>query len=422
MKLKFLKLVLLVLISLVATEAKCEIWKATEQWDMAWEEEYARWISSARVNTGLFMDRRSKYYGIKADCADAAYAMRAIFAFENSLPFKISAPSGSRGAFPHISNDTNSFSSHGSPVKQLVAMINYLGLQVGTEHLSYKDSLPVSIEGIIPGTFNMYKIKQSGNYIRHTYIIKDVQKSGDFELIWSTQAIARERALMQQRVKSLSKPPTQGWGFRRFKWPQYLDESASIYPHDFNYSNEQYQLVSQLGTRGFFRHVKNSLATEKETYQQLLVKKFNSLCLEARDRVNNVNGALVFRQSINGRCMDYSEYDAYSTPSRDKSLQDTFIDLDFLVKEIVQVGAVSSVDHDSFEIVKSIFNFSNANSYYQDQLARACSISISQSKSINLGELYFRFQNGSVSSHPNDGLEQRWGETTQGRTNCKKWY
>lgn len=422
MNLRVSLFLLLAVVTLGMNTANSKIWEATDDWSMHWEEEYADWISSRKVHKGMFVNRNSPYYGIKADCADAVYAMRAIFAYENSLPFKISAPSGSRGYFPYISNETSRFSNAGRPVKQLVAMINYLGMQVGTEHLAYNDSLPVKIKRIMPGTFNMYKIRIQNKTIRHTYIIKDIMQNGDFDLIWSTQAIARERAAMNGRVKTLTKAPTKGWGFRRFKWPQYIDDSASIYPVDFGYSTEQYQLVNQLGVRKFFRHVKKSLATVMESYDVMLKKQFNSLCVEAQDRIKTVQGALAYRNSINGRCMNYSEYDTYSTPSRDRDLVATFNNLKNLMQDIQDDGAAASVDFDLYEMMAAIFKNTNNRSHAFSQLSAKCPIKVSSYKTINLQQLYYRFDKGMISSHPNDGLDQRWGETTSNRTRCKKWY
>lgn len=46
---------------------------------MEWEKKYANWIQTSAVHTRMFTSKKSKYFGVRADCADAAYALRAIF-------------------------------------------------------------------------------------------------------------------------------------------------------------------------------------------------------------------------------------------------------------------------------------------------------------------------------------------------------
>ena len=69
----------------------------------------------------MFNDPKSPYYGISTDCADTAYALRAIFAFENKLPFAITNPSGNRGASLSLNNKSKKFDSAGPENKRPAA-------------------------------------------------------------------------------------------------------------------------------------------------------------------------------------------------------------------------------------------------------------------------------------------------------------
>ena len=60
--------------------AQASVWKEQNQWDSSWEEKYSNWIQTS-FNEDIFT--AGKYKGIPTDCADAVYAARAIFSFEN---------------------------------------------------------------------------------------------------------------------------------------------------------------------------------------------------------------------------------------------------------------------------------------------------------------------------------------------------
>jgi len=407
---------------IIATSTQAKVWEASNTWSLEWEQKFSQWVRTNSVNTKMFTDRRSPYYGIKADCADAAYAIRAIFSMENSLPFKVKNPSGARSGYGTLTNDSNRFDYAGSPKKRLVALVNYLGGAVGTEHLNYHDTLPVEVKSISPGMLFTYKIRRRGNkFIRHAYNIKDVTPTGDFDVIYATQAIAKNGLPLNLRQGfSFSNAPQSVWGFKRFKWPQYLNSSSSAYPSGFGYSQEQYGLAQSLGARGFFRSVKRALKTSNQTPEQLLRAKLKTLCSAAVDRIESVNQGLA-QLSRSSRCMNYADYDAYSTPSRDKSLLTDFENLFYEMQELEREGVVGEIDYSFWDILSDIRSGS-ARSSSDRELLSTCSVNYRSGVSIHLAELYRRMKNNLLSSHPNDGVAQRWGETTRNRTSCKVWY
>lgn len=410
---------------LISQTATAMIWEDTQTWSVEWEKKYATWMGSSAVHKDLFVSKSSKYYGINADCADATYALRAIFSMENSLPFKVLNPSGSRGSkYKYLSNRTTKFDSRGAtPEKRLVAMINYLGDSVGTEHLSHHDTIPVKIEDISAGMIFTYKIKRSfRRTIRHSYNIKGVTRYGDFDVIYSSQAIAKKNLPMIHREGySFSVLPHDVWGFKRFKWPQHEGMSNQSLPPETSYSQEQFALASQLGKK-FFRYVKDKLKVGSEAPEELLKRKLGLLCTEARDRIDFVNQGYEHHMETGKKCMNYADYDAYSTPARDGALMSSFERFEADYKEIVNEGLENQIDFNILEIAKAIVKGVEAGTQTETELYNICSINYMEGSRMHLSELYRRMKKGLLSSHPNDLKPQRWGDTTRNRTKCKVWY
>ncbi len=417
-----LSLYLLLIVSFSIGSVQAKLWSATNEWDMNWERKYSQWIQSANVHKKLFTARTSPYYGINADCADASYALRAIFSLENSLPFRVINPSGGRNAYGYLSNELDKFDRYGSAQKKLVAFINYLGDQVGTEHLSHHDTLPVKVSEITPGMLFTYKIKRfTGKTIRHSYNIKDVTMTGNFDVIYSTQAIAKSGSDMMYRQEYMfSNEPQSVWGFKRFKWPHLHNISTNRYPEDYGYSQEQYSFVDDMGPRNFFKFVKKTLQVSEETPQGMIERSLKNVCTQANDRVTYVNQALDYMNSNGHGCMNYADYDAYSTPARDKALSEAFISLFSARREIEEMGQMGEVDGPLWDVVLAIEKGEDYSS--ARDLLNTCSVTYKAGRTIHLAELHRRQKAGLLSSHPNDKVEQRWGETSRGGTRCRVWY
>ncbi len=397
------------------------VWESTNSWDMSYEEEYSNWIMSSKVHENIFIDKNSPYYGIQADCADAAYALRAIFSFEHSLPFAVKNPSGSRGKIKTFNNELDSWDKYGSPNKKLVAMINTIGASVGSENLTYFDTYPIEVASTKAGSLFTYKIKaRFGNFIRHVYTIKDINPVGTFDTIYSTQAIkAAGEPMTRRKSKEFVNLPHDPWGFKRFRWPQYIGTSISSLPEELKASNEQFKIAEELGATNFFKYVKSLLKTEDEDPEQKLFRALNATCEESMARIKYVDQAIEFLKQTNGACMDYRDFDTYSTPARDKALTETFNKLRDTYQELDRNNDLSRANPTHVQITEAIFK----NVFVpEDELLNFCSINYSQSSRISLKELWKRINNGLISSHPNDNLEVRWGEKSNSKTSCKRWY
>ena len=94
MRKQFLLLFLLMTLgSLGITTTQASIWESTKIWTIEEEDRYSNWVKE-NWKADIFINPDSPYFAIPTDCADAAYAMRIIYAFENKLPFKIYSRAG----------------------------------------------------------------------------------------------------------------------------------------------------------------------------------------------------------------------------------------------------------------------------------------------------------------------------------------
>ena len=407
----------ILVISFSFTNASAAIWEDTESWSLAYEQKFVEWMGSTNVREGMFTNKSSPYYGVNTDCADTAYALRAVFAFENKLPFAIINPSGSRSISKSLNNKTSKFDYAGPENKRLVALITEIGESVGTENLTRYDTYPVAIKSIKGGTLFTYKMKaRFGKFIRHTYNIKTVNPIGTYDVIYSTQANHEKRGdLLRRRDREFENLPSDPWGFRRFKWPEHLGKDISVIPAELEASNEQFTLVSAFGS-GFFKYVSKQLATITETSSERLTRVFNNVCQEAQARIMYVNEGLEFLRKTGNSCMDYTAFDAYSTPARDGALKDMFLNLETTLKGAKTQGGVDPV------ILSFVEYIITGKGTAQAELLAACPIEYRPGTTIDLAVFWNRMKNDRMSSHPNDIVGVRWGEVTKPLTRCKRWY
>lgn len=416
---KTLILNFIVALSALSFNAQAAVWEDTQSWSADYERKYVAWVQSNAVRERMFTDPSSPYYGINTDCADTAYAFRAIFAFENKLPFAITNPSGSREVSKTLNNRTNKFDYAGPENKRLVALITEIGDSVGTENLTRFDTYPIALKNISSGAIFTYKMKaRFGKFIRHTYNIKDINPVGTFDVIYSTQANHEKKGdLLRRRDREFENLPSDPWGFRKFRWPEQLGRGLSELPVEMGASNEQYDLLTQFtDARSYFKNVSKVVATTTETSGERLERLFKVVCLESQARIEYVNEALEYLKKTNNACMDYEKFDAFSTPNRDGALKEMF---EKFKQAFIEAQKTSSGNPQILAFADYIFNKKGT---VQSELLAACPINYRPGMSIDLGELSRRINSERLSSHPNDIVEVRWGESTKPQTKCKRWY
>ena len=405
-------------LSFSSFNASAKVWDDNQDWSLDYERKFTEFMQSSRVREGMFTDKTSPYYGVNTDCADTAYALRAVFAFENNLPFAITNPSGDRGASKTLNNRTNRYDNQGTPNKRLVALITEIGDSVGTENLTRYDTFPTAIKSVVPGTLFTYKMAAKfGKFIRHTYNIKNINPVGTFDVIYSTQANHEKHGdLLRRKDREFENLPFDPWGFRKFRWPEHLGKDLSKIPSELGPSTEQYTLASSMDTRAFFKYVTKVLATRTETPADRLSRTFRAACTESQARVDYVNEALAYLAKTRNACMNYEKFDAFSTPARDLALKDIFSKFKEAAAEVGNAGSPQMVAFADY-IIKG-----KVTGNVQAELLNECPINYRPGVSIDLATLYSRVNNNRLSSHPNDIVTVRWGEATSPLTKCKRWY
>lgn len=149
-------------------------WRSTQSWNEDWEARYSRWIVE-EFNEDFFI--KGRWAGISTDCADAVYAARIIFSYDNKLPFALS---GSKEREAEWANSSKDFAGIKDPDSRVRAFIRRLNSRTWTGSLE-KHTAPIAItrDTVRPGTLWL----KPG----HVEVIKTVRENGVLEL-WACTA------------------------------------------------------------------------------------------------------------------------------------------------------------------------------------------------------------------------------------------
>jgi len=390
----------------------------------------------------MFIDPNSPYFGITADCADSAYLFRAIFSYENYLPFAIIDPQSysnglsSRENLKVFSNDSSQFNQIQDPNKRFIAFANRVAASVGTWSLKTLDTYPIALENLRPGDIYHYEIDKDTATIRHTVSVKDMDAFGNFSFIYSTQSIKKSnvdffkqaalgripaeskktRRLMFKTGQSANYvPDSRSGGFRRFIWPRYLKSNPDQYPASWNYSLSQFELSESMNSKEFALHVKKIHATQDEGLTNKVKRQLDNLCQQLQERVETVNESIWYQEKIKSEqsrtCMNYEEFDTYSTPMRDSEIRKAFEE----VLSQVQKDHLDRLPSDLKSTLTALMN-------KQGESNDFCTTEIATGQNTNLIQLYNSLQEEKLSSDPNQSAAARWGMDKEAGSNCQVFY
>jgi hypothetical protein len=368
--------------------ANAAVWETKSEWNSKWESAYEDWVKSSwRVD--IFTNPRSPYYGLNPDCADTVYSMRAIFSFENGLPFAFVDPSTQRTI---ISNQIRKFDSTPEGSGRFLKFLSWSYDILATSTLP-NDSYPVAIsrETVRSGGFLLAKES------KHSYTIKKVSETGVPVLIYSTQANTGDLKIRSwpsvgYLFSAGIKEPS---GIRNFRK---IEDLLRPVWEVAGYSNEQYQVKAER----WVSTMQAKLALRTESAPELLKRLMEDVCQLAQTRVELVAEAQRRIRQVGDRCFTAAEFDDLSTPSRDGQTKAAFQDLSKAYKRALKKEA--KLPREMAEQLANIFS---------DSMSRETSLqycSINYGRTTSLGELRRRFEADLISSNPNDTLEIRWGE------------
>jgi len=315
--------------------AQAQVWVDTQTWDERWEDLYAEWVQT-HFNEDFFVSGR--WGNLPTDCADAVYAPRIIFAYDNRLPFIIPSTGQSNRSTAH-----NRIANGDQRVRAFLIRVFQ---QTSTRSLP-ADTYPVAItrEDLKPGAIWLRNSHASENFIirmfgganapsGHTEVIKEVTPSGVVYLIGSTVPIKVRNLITVTSLAFL--PEKQTLGFRRFIWPQNIGKDPSV---NKGYSLEQFEMgvvpqdhgdaensiPGQSGGRKtiqqFTQDVQEKLALQPETKEEYMTRITRELCAMLHLRKEVVQDAIAYQRRINGACMSSDIYDNFSTPNRDRRIR-----------------------------------------------------------------------------------------------------
>ena len=409
------KLLVFLCVFLLHSVSYGAVWETKNNyWNGNWEIKYQEWVSKYWKPDFFMSPTKPEYYRIPHDCADSIYLMRAVFAYENKLPFKI-----------HYLNKKNKYISNtmknwdkvpkNQRFRQFALFVND---RVGTRSLS-KDTFPIALSQIKAGDLYV----EPGT---HSYAITGITETGVTAIMSSTTPASPKHMIQLYSFPFFipHDPVGMSDGYRRFKWPRNINKPAQQQP---GYSNEQYQIAQKVGLNyiPFTDIIASKLQRRKEPLEEKTMRLMHSLCSFAKERVNYVNDGLAYLNRLRSEgkrsCMNAKEYDYYSTPSRDKRLFRFFTE----VEKIAYSGGQLKEDEINAQVLaRSIFHPELPDGLIKE-LDNFCGLAIypgDNKKHINLRDLWQSIRVGKISSDPHAPFVNRWGLTdTKYVGSCKTY-
>lgn len=382
--------------------ASAEVWPNENVWDDVWEGRYRDWVRT-NWKDDIFMDpSKPIYYEFENDCADAVYAMRLVFSFENRLPFIIN----NRDKAGKIISNSMSTWDNLSPPQRVRQFMNYVADMTSSESLR-NDTYPIALNDIKPGDI----------YVApgvHSYQIVNVTDTGIAEVMASTTP-KQARYLLRTPSFPFYVPEDKrfGDGYRRFKEPQNVMKPANQQP---GYSEEQFQVAAgvQLDYVAFTDVISKKLGKRVESPDEKTQRLLLALCMYANDRSVYVYDALWYLQKIrnDGRhCMNAKEYNDHSTPGRDKRLHLFF---DSIRRHLDRVGRFDPRSQPA-RWAKAVFSNDEPPPQEMKFLNDFCQVQMTlvddgqPNYYMSLRELRQNVEAGSLVSDPHAPLAHRWG-------------
>lgn len=394
-----MKTIFSLFIFFIGFQAQAEVWTASNAWSDEFNTRYEDWIR-ANFKEDFFSNPSNPWYGVATDCADAVYAARIAFAYENSLPVQFTSVESMR---PQLSNKLRNW-DHLPERQRVFKFIRYVSDMTSTKTLGY-DTYPVTINRtyIKPGTIflNPTLTTEEENIIGtrggHAEIVIDVEESGFIRTLYSTTP-SKVRTLITNR-NPFTWPISKLGGFRAWKSQ---NTNAEIQP---GYSLEQFQIAEWTAnikpTRKqiyqWHETIRRTLRTRPPTIDERSDVILESICNLWNGRANAVREAW---QAIthNGRsCLSRSLIDEHSTQKRDARIREAY-------------GQLNDLMHwrkNEYKIPDALGNIKDA----KEQLQK-CTINIDYT-TINAWELFLRMIDNHLVSDASWEPRVRWGDLSK---------
>ncbi|MES2854748.1 MAG: hypothetical protein V4692_02740 [Bdellovibrionota bacterium] len=286
--------------------AHADVWKAENSWSTTWEDRYSKWVE-AEWTQDVF--KRGPLEGLETDCADATYAMRALFAQQNRLPFQVTTREGKV-----VSQSTSRFDDRKLETDRFRTFLKYVFDETNTKTLA-NDTYPIAMQrsSLRPGTLYL----ATGE---HSYQVTSLSQYGVPVLLSSTTPIAN-RVLFRMSSFPFYRPETKDArdGYRAFRWPNEVGLNVRKISRA---SFEQYAISGNV--MEFAEAAKKRLAVSIEPLDEQIDRQLTNICYFTRERAYGVVQAYLALTKKSDRCFSASERDEYSTEIRDSRIKDYF--------------------------------------------------------------------------------------------------
>lgn len=367
-----MKLLFPLLILLTSTWGHAEVWPHKADWNLEFETAYSRFVEKS-VDTEFV---KNNFPGIKVDCADFIYLVRAVFAREKGLEFFVYDEESKT----YLSSKTSNYDSVRDPELRFSAYMKSVFKLASTWSLAYQTQLvALSRNEVRPGVILLTDQSRS-----HSWLIKTVFNSGQAHLIYATEPSSdwlydsltystEDFAFPRQKI-----PTKDEGGFRRFLWPQEFLTRQKL-----NFSNEQ----SLLPIESFFSEVQKRLQINPISERERFEAQLDEVCNQMRIRVNAVLDALVVQGEA---CMPTKIREQLSSVSRDQRI------LNLL-----------NVTQDQY---RPAYSDLYQRYFTLDDKKSSCLVTWADNRIEPLGKLRLRFLMGQMSSDAEENLAVRWGE------------
>lgn len=367
----------------VGLQLPAAVWIVRADWDEAAEQDYSSWVSQNWTND-VFTNPESQLFGLKTDCADASYAMRAFYSFQNGLPVDFHRYDGTR-----VDQSMSSFDHIADPLARFRSYLNYVFDVTDTRTLS-RDTYPIDI--------SREAIRAGIVYVSpgiHSYQITGLDQYGVTQTLSST--VPREQRLL----------------FNHYGFPFYIPQDTKKYSDGFRAFKTAQQNNSQLKSLEQYK-IGESSSGDFILYQEQLIQKLQlktepferrisrikgNLCFFSRERAVLVADAFVAKNKIVGSCFNAGAFDGYSTYIRDEKLKKYFVELKNMTKSLKWPAT-------SQDAKKSLLS-----TFLMDIPDDDCTVetSLPAKPFLRLAEIFKALEEGKIVSDPNANMLQRWG-------------
>lgn len=238
---------LIVLLSLIWLKPSfSSVWEVENQWDNSWDQAYREWVKSDKVHRKLFTKKGTVFYNFPTDCADFLYVLRMVFAYQNKLPFVITAPSDYNDENGILSQASHKWDHIEDQKKRLKAFMHYVSQEKGTNSL-VKDTFPLAVKEITSGDVYVtrWKLIFFGTN-NHSYLIKEIGGDGN-GLFYASDAPRDVRKLAKTKKYPDFVYKSKPWGYRRWRRPEHILIPEGDIPLELGLSYEQYDILDEVG-------------------------------------------------------------------------------------------------------------------------------------------------------------------------------